>query len=82
MRQLGRADQGVRFTDGSGYLGTLSVYHSLHCIVSLRSDCAWIPFSDVEALTLPFTCPCRNVSITFSMLTTTGQTLQNQSWSL
>jgi hypothetical protein len=33
MRRLGREDQGVRFTDDSGYFGSLAVYHSLHCIV-------------------------------------------------
>lgn len=35
MHQLRRTEQGVRLGDGSGYLGQLSVYHSLHCVVSL-----------------------------------------------
>lgn len=35
MKTLGRVDEGVRFTDGSGYMGELAVYHNLHCVVSL-----------------------------------------------
>jgi len=38
MIRLGREDQGVRFTDGSGYFGSLAVYHSLHCIVSVHNQ--------------------------------------------
>ena len=30
---LGKENETVRFTDGSGYLGQLAVYHNLHCIV-------------------------------------------------
>lgn len=39
MRALGREAEGVRLTDGSGFLGQLTVYHNLHCVVSwtLRS---------------------------------------------
>ena len=36
MRALGRESEGVRLTDGSGYLGQLTVYHNLHCVVSLQ----------------------------------------------
>lgn len=38
MIRLGREDQGVRFTDGSGYFGSLAVYHSLHCVVSVHNQ--------------------------------------------
>lgn len=37
MADLGRLDEGVRLPDGTGYLGTLNVYHELHCIVSCQS---------------------------------------------
>ncbi|KAI9786816.1 MAG: hypothetical protein M1839_005047 [Geoglossum umbratile] len=36
MHALGREAEGVRFTDGSGYLGQLAVFHNLHCIQSLH----------------------------------------------
>ncbi|CAG8956270.1 hypothetical protein HYFRA_00003650 [Hymenoscyphus fraxineus] len=35
IKKLGRLDQSVRFTDGSGYFAQMSVYHHLHCIVLL-----------------------------------------------
>lgn len=34
MRQLGREDIGVRIPGEDGYIGTLNVYHELHCLVS------------------------------------------------
>lgn len=34
MEGFGRLDEGVRLPDGSGYLGTLNVYHELHCVVN------------------------------------------------
>lgn len=33
MRHYGREDLGVAIPDGDGYIGTLNVYHELHCIV-------------------------------------------------
>ena len=33
MTRWGRIDEGVRLTDGSGYLGTLNVFHEIHCLV-------------------------------------------------
>lgn len=35
MNHYGREDIGVAIPDGSGYVGTLNVYHELHCIVRL-----------------------------------------------
>lgn len=31
LGEYGRKQDLVEFADGSGYYGTLSVYHSLHC---------------------------------------------------
>ncbi|KAK1834734.1 hypothetical protein QBC39DRAFT_342707 [Podospora conica] len=36
MRALGREAEGVRLTDGSGFLGQLTVYHNLHCVQRLH----------------------------------------------
>jgi hypothetical protein len=36
MERLGRDEFGVAMPDGSGFLGTLNVYHELHCIVSTQ----------------------------------------------
>src|SRR6266536_4541580 len=33
MRAYGREDFGVADPEGRGYIGTLNVYHELHCIV-------------------------------------------------
>jgi hypothetical protein len=33
MRHYGREDLGVSVPEGGGYIGTLNVYHELHCIV-------------------------------------------------
>ncbi|KAK1981464.1 hypothetical protein LZ30DRAFT_720000 [Colletotrichum cereale] len=35
MKQLGRDQFGVAVPDGSGFIGTLNVYHELHCIKRL-----------------------------------------------
>lgn len=32
---LDRADGAVAMPDGTGFIGTLNVYHELHCVVSL-----------------------------------------------
>ena len=37
MRHFGREDIGIRLPDREGYVGTLNVYHQLHCIVSIKS---------------------------------------------
>lgn len=34
MDHLGRKDIGVAIPDGSGYVGTLNMWHEVHCIVS------------------------------------------------
>ena len=33
MKRLGREDIGVRIPGNDGYLGTLNVYHEIHCLV-------------------------------------------------
>lgn len=33
MHRLGREDIGVRIPGEDGYIGTLNVYHELHCLV-------------------------------------------------
>ena len=39
MTRWGRIDEGVRLSDGSGYLGTLNVFHEMHCLVrSINAD--------------------------------------------
>ena len=35
MKRLGREDIGVRIPGEDGYIGTLNVYHELHCLVRL-----------------------------------------------
>lgn len=35
MRHYGREDLGVAIPEGGGYIGTLNIYHELHCIVRL-----------------------------------------------
>lgn len=37
MERWGRLGEGVLLADGSGYMGTLNVFHELHCIVSRLS---------------------------------------------
>ena len=32
MRFLGREDEGMRLTDGSGYYAQMAVHHNLHCL--------------------------------------------------
>ncbi len=36
MAHYGRLDSGVADPDGRGYLGTLNVYHELHCLKRLH----------------------------------------------
>ena len=33
MTRYGRAHEGVELSDGTGYMGTLNVFHELHCLV-------------------------------------------------
>jgi len=35
MRSFGREHEGVELTDKSGYMGTLNVWHELHCVKRL-----------------------------------------------
>ena len=37
MEHYGREDIGVAIPDGSGYVGTINMYHELHCLVNLPS---------------------------------------------
>ena len=37
MKRLGREDIGVRIPGGDGYIGTINVYHELHCLVGILS---------------------------------------------
>jgi hypothetical protein len=34
LRAFDREENAIALPDGSGYIGTLNVYHELHCIVS------------------------------------------------
>lgn len=36
MRHYGREDSGVGLPEGGGYIGTLNVYHELHCLKRLH----------------------------------------------
>jgi hypothetical protein len=36
MRHYGREDIGVALPDRDGYIGTLNVFHELHCIVWIK----------------------------------------------
>lgn len=37
MKRLGREDIGVRIPGGDDYIGTINVYHELHCLVGIPS---------------------------------------------
>ena len=37
MKRLGREDSGVRVPGGDDYIGTINVYHELHCLVIIPS---------------------------------------------
>lgn len=41
MAHYGREDIGVAIPDGSGYVGTLNIYHELHCIVRHPAPEIW-----------------------------------------
>jgi len=34
VKHFDREENGVQLPDGSGYIGTLNVYHEIHCIVT------------------------------------------------
>jgi hypothetical protein len=36
LKEFNRDEDAVQLPDGSGYLGTLNIYHEIHCVVSLR----------------------------------------------
>ena len=35
MKRIGREDIGVRIPGDDGYIGTINVYHELHCLVGI-----------------------------------------------
>ena len=35
MKRLGREEIGVRIPGDDGYIGTINVYHELHCLVDI-----------------------------------------------
>ena len=39
LDQFSEGDSTVKFKDGSGYLAEMTVYHELHCVVSLQVPC-------------------------------------------
>lgn len=40
MKYYGREEIGVAIPEGGGYIGTLNVYHELHCIVGEPQVCS------------------------------------------
>jgi hypothetical protein len=36
LKAFNRDEDAVQLPDGSGYIGTLNIYHEMHCVVSLR----------------------------------------------
>lgn len=47
IKAVGRLEGAVSLPDGSGYIGTLNVYHELHCVVSV----AVLASADAHSLT-------------------------------
>ncbi len=35
LKAFNRVEDAVQLPDGSGYAGTLNIYHEIHCVVSL-----------------------------------------------
>jgi len=67
MKRLGREDIGVRIPGEDGYIGTLNVYHELHCLVRLAQLC-----TTTVAVKILTTCPKnRNASTSTCTRTTT-----------
>ena len=36
LKAFNRVEDAVQLPDGSGYAGTLNIYHEIHCVVSLQ----------------------------------------------
>ena len=49
MEHYGRKDIGVAIPDGSGYVGTLNMYHEIHCLVK---SCLLHQYLELQLLTL------------------------------
>ena len=37
LKAFNREEDAVQLPDGSGYAGTLNIYHEIHCVVSLHT---------------------------------------------
>jgi len=52
MRRLGREDIGVRIPEDDGFIGTLNVYHELHCLKRLHQymyqETYWTDLDDMQ----------------------------------
>ena len=44
LKAFNRVEDAVQLPDGSGYAGTLNIYHEIHCVVSLRLSLGSIYF--------------------------------------
>lgn len=44
LKQFGRDEDAVQLPDGSGYVGTLNIYHEIHCVVCVTSPTASLDF--------------------------------------
>ena len=54
LQAFNRSEDAVQLPDGSGYAGTLNVYHEIHCVVSVpplaaRSSQKLISMAEVAA---------------------------------
>ena len=54
LKAFNREEDAVQLPDGSGYAGTLNIYHEIHCVVSLHTLTVWMynkltVFSEVDA---------------------------------
>ena len=41
LKAFNREEDAVQLPDGSGYAGTLNIYHEIHCVVSLQNSLVW-----------------------------------------
>lgn len=44
LKAFNRVEDAVQLPDGSGYAGTLNIYHEIHCVVSLHLSLGLIYF--------------------------------------
>lgn len=54
LKAINREEDAVQLPDGSGYAGTLNIYHEIHCVVSHQHSFVWMysrlmVFSEVDA---------------------------------